>query len=558
MKKYICLLFTSLCLSSCDNFLDLTPQGQVNSENYFTSDQNAITAVNGIYDLLGQSEGKGPDDRWMNHHYEFFMGSMVSDDSEKGSKPGDKIDLLELIGWTFDGAYGNSQAFWIHGFWGVSRANNAIDGIKSSNINPILKERLLGEAYFLRGYYYFYLLRHFGGVPLFNETIPSSSYGHVSRASLHDTFEFIIEDFTAAAERLCQKSEYAPSDLGRATKGAALAYKARVLMYQAGIDAEIKNENEIWDQVYECTNAVISSGEYNLVENFGQMFEIETKNCPESIFEIQTFDNGVDGGYSNSTGVGYCNFQGNRATNDGANVGWGFNNPTQNLVDAFDPTDPRLSCTVYGINFNSNILYGKKMKYDRAQQSTNYLNRKAALMFAPKVSKGVGFNIILMRLADVYLMQSEALYHKGDEEAAKMYLNKVRERARHSAYCKGYNENDAEGYPSPLTLPNIPAVHQSGDDLLKAIWKERRLELAMENLRTWDLIRQGRFLDVINQVKDLDRVNNTGNDEPRFEGCKDACMKHCLGEAQGAKVPVPVLTIPNTEVTAWGLEQNPY
>lgn len=558
MKKLIYIFFGALFLNSCNDFLELKPQGQMNTENYYNSEENAIVAVNGIYDLLGQSEGKGPDDMWMNHHYEFFMGSMISDDSEKGSKPGDKPDLIELLNWSFDGSYSNSPAFWIHGFWGVSRANNVIQGLQKSDLEITLRNRLLGEAYFLRGYYYFYLLRHFGGVPLFEFPIPTSEYGHVERASLHDTFEFIISDFTKAIEYLPKKSEYSDIDLGRATQGAAYAFKARVLMYQAGIDAQVSDEKKVWEEVYKCTNAVISSGEYALVKNFGVMFELETKNCQESIFEIQTFYNGVDGAYPNSTGVGYCNFQGNRVTNEGANVGWGFNNPTQNLVDAFDPTDPRLSCTVYGIGFNNEILYGKKMKFDRTQQSTNYLNRKAALKEKPAVPKCIDFNIILMRLADVYLMHAEALYHKGLEEDARLYLNKIRKRARESAMCKGYNEGAPDVYPIPTSTPNIPDLDVSGESLLQAIWNERRLELAMENLRTYDLIRQGRFLDVIDKVKDKDRESNTGDMELQYKNCKSACMKHCLGEKDGAKVPVPVLIIPNTEVTAWGLTQNPY
>lgn len=77
-----------------------------------------------------------------------------------------------------------------------------------------------------------------------------------------------------------------------------------------------------------------------------------------------------------SLGTAYYYFQANRVENKGANSGYGFNNPTEDLVQAFDPTDPRLSCTVYGIGYNSGILYGTKLKYDRTQQSTNYFNRK--------------------------------------------------------------------------------------------------------------------------------------------------------------------------------------
>ncbi len=558
MKKLFILVASLLALSSCEDFLTLDPQGETNTDNYYDTDINAITAVNGIYDLIGASEGQGPDWQWMDHHYEFFFGSMTSDDSEKGSKPGDKTDLIQLIEWNFDGNFTISKPFWIHGFWGVSRANGAIDGLrKSTTLSPELKERLLGESYFLRGYYYFYLLRHFGALPLFDGTPPTSSYGKIPRATLHETFEFIVADFERAAEALPNKSDYAPTDLGRATRGAALSFLSRVLMYQAGVDAEVSDTRAIWDRVYSATDEVITSGEYSLVADFGSMFEAGTKNCSESIFEIQTSESGIDGGLPESTGTGYCNFQGNRAAKDGANTGWGFNNPTQNLVDAFDPSDPRLSSTVYGIGFNGGVLYGAVQNYDRAQQSTNYLNRKAALSATPATPKGTQFNVILMRLADVYLMRAEAAYNRGDEAGARADVNFIRSRARHSTLCKGFNEGSADSYPTPVDAVNLPDISASGADLQLAIWKERRLELAMENLRTWDLIRQGRFLDTIERVKDLDRESNGSDDELRYPGIKASCMTHCLGAEHGAKVPVPVLSIPNTEVTAWGLTQNP-
>ncbi len=558
MKRYLIILAALVSLSSCEDFLSLEPQGQVNTSNYYDSDENAETAVNGLYDLLGQSEGRGPDDQWMDHHYEFFFGSMTSDDSEKGSKASDKTELIELIGWQFDASFTMiSNPFWIHGFWGVSRANGVLDGINASeSLTPELKERYLGETYFMRAYYYFYLARHFGGVPLFSTTPSTSDYGNVSRATLHETLDFIAADFRAAADLLPARSAYASADLGRATKGAAESFLARVLMYQAGVDAQA-DETALWQEIYEVTNDVITSGEYSLVANFGTMFEKENKNTTESIFEIQTFENGVDGGSAETTGVGYCNFQGNRAATGENNTGWGFNNPTENLREAFDSTDPRLSCTLYGIGYNGGILYGEAQTYDRSEMSTNYLNRKAALQTTPALAKATDFNIILMRLADVYLMRAEAAYHIGNEGQAKIDVNTVRARARSSALCKGFNEGDADGYAYPIESVNLPDITSSGTTLLEAIWNERRLELAMENLRTWDLIRTGQFLEVIEQVKDLDRADNTADDELRYEGVRANALKHSLGTEHGVKVSVPVLTIPNTEVTAWGLEQNP-
>ncbi|MFI3299375.1 MAG: RagB/SusD family nutrient uptake outer membrane protein [Rikenellaceae bacterium] len=557
MKRYLIILAALVSLSSCEDFLSIEPQGQINTSNYYDSDENAETAVNALYDLLGQSEGSAPDNQWLSHHYEFFFGSMTSDDSEKGSKASDMTKLTQLIGWDFDASFTDvSDPFWIHGFWGVSRANGVIDGINASeSLTPELQERYLGEAYFMRAYYYYYLARHFGGVPLFSTTPSTSDYGNVSRATLGETLDFIAADFRTAIDKLPLRSAYATTDIGRATKGAAESFLARVLMYQAGVDANA-DEAELWQEIYEVTNDVITSGEYSLVANFGTMFEAGSKNTSESIFEIQSYANGSEYQPA-STGTGYCNFQANRVATGTNNTGWGFNNPCENLREAFDSTDPRLSCTIYGIGYNGGILYGEVQTYDRAEMSSNYLNRKAALQTTPSLAKSAEFNVILMRLADVYLMRAEAAYHIGNEGQAKIDVNTVRARARSSALCKGFNEGDADAYPYPIETVNLPDITSSGTTLLEAIWKERRLELAMESLRTWDLIRTGQFYDVIEQVKDLDRADNTADDETRYEGVRANALKHSLGTEHGVKVSVPVLTIPNTEVTAWGMEQNP-
>lgn len=561
MKKFIYTLAfatTALVLGGCEEFLTLDPQGSYDTSNYYEDESTATIAVNGIYDLLGLSDGQGPDGSWMNAHYEFYFASIATDDSDKGSKATDGPDVTAIVQWIFDGTNTISAGHWTHGFWGVSRANNVIQGLSTASFDETLRTRLNGEAYFLRAYYYLYLLRFFGGVPLLSEPVIEAS-NDIQRASVHETIEFILADLDVAIASLPKRSEYASTDLGRATKGAAQALKSRVLLYQAGVDAEVSNTNAIWQEIYDLTDEIITSGEYSLVKNFGELFEEENPNTTESIFEIQALDNGVLSGVGTSTGYAYCNCQANRITNVGVfSGGWGFNNPSQNLVDAFDPTDPRLSSTVYGITYNDGILYGNEQVFDRAQMSTNYFNRKVALMEAPSHVRCSGLNLILIRLADVILMRAEAAYMLGNEGQARTDVNTVRTRARESAMCKGFNLGEPGVYPEPTWTVNIPDVTATGDDLLEAIWLERRLELAMENLRMWDLIRQGRFLETIDQVKDKDREGNGSDDEIQYAGCMANCQNHCLGDAHGVKVPVPVLALPPTEVSAWGLEQNPY
>ncbi|GAB3416585.1 RagB/SusD family nutrient uptake outer membrane protein [Niabella aquatica] len=552
MKKYLFVLVVlTAVFYSCNKFLDLKPQGQENSGNYMNTPENAVKVINGMYDLLSQTEGRGPDGIWMAHHYDFFFGSITTDDAVKGSNLADYAELADIEDYRAQVGNSAAQAFWIHGFWGVSRANYAIKNLPEATIDQDLKNRLLGESYFLRAFHYIYLLHHFGGVPLFSLPLNPSEFGSSQRASLHETFEFINGDLKKAIELLPEKSQYSAVDMGRATKGAARAFLAKSLMYQIGTDAESKHE---WNEVYELTQAIITSGEYSLVPNYATLWEYENKNTSESVFEVQAAE-GTAADAPGSVGTAFSLFQGNRVSNTDAFAGWGFHNPTQNLVNAFHPTDPRLSSTVYGIGFNGEILYGKQMKFDRTEQGSNYLNRKATLPYKPTLTKAANKNILLMRYADVLLMQAEAAYHTNKENEARQYLNMVRERARNSSYCKGYVSGDAEGYVMPVSTPVIPNVTASGASLLDAIILERRLELAMESNRMWDLIRTGKLVEAVSKAKDTEREGAGTNDEVRHQGIASRIPVHAITGKDGK--PVPVLPIPLNEVQSWGLTQNP-
>ena len=268
MKKifYIAsVVALSMTMSACNDFLDLTPQGTENSGNYFNSAENAEIAVNGIYDVLQYDEGNGPDGQWVTGHFDFFLGDMTSDDAEKGSTDTDNTPLLRIIGGTSDSSLEQAEAFWIHGFWGVSRANFVIEGLQSVSWDSSLRDRYMGEALFLRAYFNWYLVRMFGPIPLFTRSIQPSDFGTVGRTSVNQAYAQIAADLTEAAKLLPARSKYASADLGRATKGAAQALLARVYMYQIGTDPD--NTAIGWKQVYDAADEVIKSGEYKLMSN---------------------------------------------------------------------------------------------------------------------------------------------------------------------------------------------------------------------------------------------------------------------------------------------------
>ena len=547
MKK---LIYTWLCVaigfSSCSDYLEIDPIAQETESNFFETPENAIYAVNACYDIIGMTEGPGPDGQWLSHNYEFFFGDLLSDDSEKGSTESDFTDIQDLVEWRATADNGITVSIWVKCYDGIYRANTVLQQLANSSLDEQLKNRLIGEATFIRGYFYFYLVKVYGGVPIITEPVKPDEFGQLKRASYHETFEQAIADFRTAASLLPEKSAYNESDLGRATKGAANTYLARALAYQLGMDAEVA---ATWNDVKTVTSQIIASGEYSLVSNYATIYEMEGENNSESIFELQ-FIEGSTANAPEKTGTNFNQFQGNRK-----DWGWGFNNPTVNLFEAFEANDPRLSCTVYGESFNGGIVHGVAREFDLGQQMTPYLSRKAALdpAFRPSISKSSSANVRKARYAEVLLLHAEAAYHTGDEGTAKNMLEMIRERARTSSFAKGYVEGDNTYTPTGFT-GNLPEITASGAALLDAVYQERRIELAVEALRFWDLVRTGRYLDMLDVKKTTFKTSD--DSALRYENVdlRANCLEKCIDGPNGNKVPL--MPLPFTEVQDWGLTQN--
>jgi len=516
----------AVLFQGCKKFLDKEPLGAVTQNNLFNDSVSAVQAVNSIYDAASWDEGpkwgSGP---YVGHMYEFMFGDVMSDDAEKGSTPSDFSALSDLKTWTADPSNGPLGTLWSHCFSGIARANTVLSNVEAGTISESLKKRLTGEALFFRGYFYFYLVRTFGGVPLFDKLPQTSESANISRGSIAETYAFIEKDFKAAAGLLPEKSAYPVADLGRATKGAANAYLARAIMYQLGT---VNGNNHTWQEVYDITSTVISSGQYSLTPDYAAIQENEGENNMESIFEIQFTTSLIANGPAKS-GTTNNVFQNNRST-----WGYGFNNPTQNLVNEFEPNDPRLPVTVIK---DGDVVLGILNKIDLAGNATGYLNRKAAILRPPEVKSG-DQNIRKMRYADVLLMKAEAAAKTGKEGEAIGLVNQIRQRARNASKPKGSTAGsltyDANNTPAD-TLPDLPLT-LSGQNLLNAIWHERRVEFGMEALRYWDLIRTGRYLNIL--PADV----------------RARCLTRCL--TQNTVNPVPLLPIPLNETQTWKLQQN--
>ena len=533
LKYILPLLFVGFLSQSCKkSYLDKDPLGQQTDQNFYNDPANAILAVNSIYDAVSWEEGNPA--TFSNHTYEWMFGDILSDNSEKGSTPSDFLDLADLKSWTAkSSANVVTHATWANMYVAIFRANTTLLNLPNATFtDAALKKRLKGEAFFLRAYCYLNIADKYGAVPLFTKPVQFSEWGKIKRSPLGEVYKQIMTDCDSAANALPPRSNYVAADLGRATKGAALAYKARAMIYQIGTD----NANNItWQQVYDVCQQIIQSGEYSLVANYATIFEQEGENNSESIFEIQYgSDNQTWGPIK--TGTVSSVFQGNRTT-----YGWGFNDPTVEFMNSFESTDPRAACTAYKAGDN---VYGVLQSMKPSEAPTGYLNRKAAL--DPVIIAGLTDikdspqNKRMFRYADIILIDAEAAAHIGKESEALTMLNSIRARARNCSKPKGSTAG-ADDY-QPTTGVNLPDISATGQALLDAIYNERRHELGMEALRYFDLVRTGQYLSML---------------QAKYPDNYAACLSHCIPVGGTVVNPIPTVPIPLSEVTAWGLEQNP-
>ena len=446
-KIGVLILGSSLIvLPACKkDFLDADPQAQQPAITFWQSQDDATKAVNSIYANLRS---------WENTAFApIAVESVGSDETEKGSSPNDASFFNNYDNFTVTSTDGQLGGFWTGQYQNINLCNQVLDNIPNINMDANLKGRYLAEAKFVRAYSYFRLVRAFGDVPLRLNVPKDATEFNIPRTPKAEVYAAIEKDLDEAAATLPQS--YGPADIGRATKGAALALHAKVAMYQ-----------QKWDQVLALTNNVMTLG-YDLYPNFEQSFRTNHENNIESVFEIQSE---VLTGNSAASNSQYSQVQGVRGSTGG---GWGFNVPTAELAAAFEAGDPRRDATI--------IFRGETTPEGDAIPSGGdnpMYNQKSYVPFSLFVSgfnEGAQQNVRVIRFADVLLMNAEAANETGNSGLALTSLNRVRARAR------GGNA---------AVLPDITVTDKEG--LRNAIWKERQVELAMEFDRYFDVIRQGR------------------------------------------------------------------
>ncbi|MBO9673995.1 MAG: RagB/SusD family nutrient uptake outer membrane protein [Sphingobacteriaceae bacterium] len=456
MKKYIntqsffaaaafsAVLFTASCKK---DFLNVPPQAQQPSVTFWKTPEDALKGVNAIYANLRS---------WNNVAFNaIVIESTGSDEADKGSTPTDATFFNLYDQFTVTATHGSLQDFWTGQYQNINLCNQVLDNIPNISMDESLKNRYLAEAKFVRAYSYFRLVRAYGNVVLRLHVPKDNSEYNLPQSDKATVYAQIEKDLNEAAAVLPQS--YGAADLGRATKGAAIGLHAKVAMYQGK-----------WADVLALTNQVMTMG-YDLFPDFEKGFRTQNENNIESLFEVQAE---LIPGNPDASNSQYSQVQGVAGI-----MGWGFNTPSEVLANAFEAGDPRKDATILfkGETTPQGDLVPTTVPNER-------YNQKSYVPFAMRVSgfnEGAQQNFRVLRFADILLMNAEAANEQNIPSQALTSLNRVRKRAR------GGNNN---------ILPDVTTTDKT--ELRNAIWKERQVELAMENDRYFDVIRQGRGLAV--------------------------------------------------------------
>lgn len=462
MKKYIIvILLLSLGLQSCkDSFLELKPRGTDLESNYYKNRQEAYNGLVAIYDILGYQAS--------NYTTKILATLAASDDHYAGG--GGSSDLPHLQAWsnyTLSPAVGPQDDLWYRNYMGIMRANVLLQKLPDVPMPDPEKTRFEAEAKFLRAFFYFDLVRLFKNIPLIEKPLEGDEIYQVVQAAPADVYALIEKDLTESLNALPARLNL-ETEAGRASQGTAKALLGKVYLQQ-----------EKFAQAAEQLAAVngepgqTSQYGYRLLASFGDVFKVDNKYNTESILEISFTNTSIgDWGCINCTEGNVLNIMiGPRGYSQGAGgpdyvSGWGFLPLTENLVDDLKG-DPRYNFTVVDMK---KLEAEGKASYTPGYNDSGYFLEKYAGRESNRW-KGAGSfelnfpqNIYEIRLSDAYLMEAEALVRGGGNTTrAAALLNAVRAR---------------------VGLPATTATFQN-------IKKERRLELAGEGQRWFDIIRWG-------------------------------------------------------------------
>ncbi len=435
-KTFLYTILLGASLSSCrEEFLDLRPVSNVTTGNYYQTQNDFAQAVTGAYAALILT----------GQYQEYYnFGELPSDNVLKPGTPG--ADQVDFNLFTVRPSNGYLSRAWNDYYTGIHRCNTILTRIESVSMDEAAKNRFVAEAKFLRALMYFNLVRIFGPVPVVTTEIAEVRQGYqYGREPVEAVYAQIIKDLTES-EDVLPGAKAAGVEFGRATRGAAKALLGKVYLTRRNFPAAAAKLKE-----------VIALGDYSLVADYASLFRAATENNPEMIFAAQFKSGGLGQGsqfpfWFGPTGVGVF----------GAGAGRGDFQPTAEMARAYEPADKRKAISVDSTGTGGGLQRFTRKFGDGAPAQQDSDN-----------------NWPILRLADVYLMYAEALNEVSYGSAdAFGYLNEVRRRA-------GLTEK---------TVADLP----DQDRFRAAVEQERRVELAFEGHRWFDLVRTNKAVEVIN------------------------------------------------------------
>jgi hypothetical protein len=437
------ILIIVLFIGCSEDFIVKSPPDRLSEEGFFNDQTRALQGVNATYIPLASGYMHGNDDN----------GMRLFDPPTGETVLGASISSQVFNNFTYLASDEALQMFYSGCYQGIRRANIIIRDVPNIDMDASLKARYIGEVKFLRALYYWYLTTMFGEVPLFTDVLSYPEDALVAKSSISSIYTVMIQDLKDAIQSL--PDSYSLSEIGRATKGAAKALLGKVYLY-----------DKDYVQAESMLKEIIESGQYELMDDFDHVWNRNFENNKETLFEVQ-----FASAQSGATG--------NVGMNDKhywvqINGGLGEFVPTQKIVDAFEPGDPRLDYSIFhydGQPFGPHIS-ANLAEYQVKWSATGYGVRKGLVpLISPLTPDANGTNLPIIRYADVLLMYAEAANELDMIEEARDAINQVRQRP---------------SVNMPILTSQNTGTKQS---VFEAIVKERQVELAFERHRFNDLKR---------------------------------------------------------------------
>jgi hypothetical protein len=481
MKKIIksiviTVLSASLALVACTGELDQHPSGLLTDNNFFQTEDDAVTAVDGIYAILVHSDKNTP----LYGDQILYLNDLASDYMRAGANS-NSPETRAISSVSYDASNFEVQCTWEQLYKGIARANLAIDNIPNVSAPDEIKQRLVNEAKFLRALLYFNAVQFWGDIPL----VKSSEYSvdDLNRQPREDVYAFIIQDLKDASALPAEQA-----DKGRATAGAALALLARVYLVHSSLpDANVVSDlNSAVENAYK----VIDSRKYELFANFYDAFDPAKKNGKEHIFSVQ-FAYGQDNGFSGNSAQ-HCTWSTGYNQNEPVLIVADLNLFYNSYADGDQRKEGSYAKRLYNPADNS-IFEFDLPRFRKMIDTTNGPNWLASAI-----------NVSVIRYADVYFTLAEALNELGgpDNEyngiSACDALNEIRRRA--------FREGIYSASGSAPTLHDLSGLNK--DSFRETLQQERYFEFVLEQTRWFDLVRWKKLVSSVSRTKPSVTVRN--------------------------------------------------